>query len=263
MEMNEILFSKNESGIAEITFNRPQAFNALTWNMEKSLTEYIEECSNDDNVRTVIITGAGKHFCAGGDIKAFKKRIDNHEALPDNGIVYVAKAARAIRMCNKPVIAKVNGSAVGAGSAIAFACDFRVLEKKSKLGAGFVNMGFSGDTNGWYNLSRMIGMARTTEFYMLGETISADEAFTLGIANRVAEDGCLDDVTYELAYKLANSPTKAISYQKKMFNIIAYPDMELLEELERNYMPACSMTKDHAEAVNAFLEKREPKFTGK
>lgn len=262
-ETNEILLSVDESGIATIMLNRPESFNALTWDMEKALAEMMTYCSFEDRVRVVIITGSGKHFCAGGDIKAFKRRIDKGEALPDNGIRYVAKAAREIRRCNKPVIAKVNGTASGAGSAIAFACDFRVLEERSRLSAGFTSMAFSGDTNGWYNLSRMIGMGRTTEFYMLAETFTADEALKLGIANRVAKSGELDQVTQELAEKLANSPTLALSYQKKMFNLIAYPDLDLLAELERNYMPACSKSEDHAEAVNAFLEKRKPIFKGK
>ncbi len=257
-----ILFSLDDQGIATVTLNRADALNALTWDMEKELGDVFEYCSYADEVRVVILTGAGKHFCAGGDIKAFKRRIDAGEALPTTGIRYIATAARNIRRCNKPVIAKINGAASGAGSALAFACDFRVGDVKTKIGAGFTSMGFSGDTNGVYTLTRIVGAARATEFYMLAQTLRAKEAFQLGILNRLAEEGQLEETTAALAETLANSPTQALTRQKKMINFTNYPDLELMQELEMNYMPACSRTADHAEAVNAFLEKRSPKFTG-
>lgn len=258
-----ILFSVDEKGIATVTLNRPEALNALTWDMEQELGNVFRYCSDADEVRVVVLTGAGKHFCAGGDIKAFKRRIDAGEALPDTGVRYIATAARNIRRCNKPVIAKINGAASGAGSALAFASDFRVGDGKTKIGAGFTSMGFSGDTNGVYNLTRIVGAARATEFYMLAQTVTGEEAYQMGILNRLAEVGKLDEVAGELASKLANSPTRALAYQKKMINFTNYPDLELMEELEANFMPACSRTADHAEAVNAFLEKRTPKFIGK
>lgn len=258
-----ILFGVDEKGVATVTLNRPEALNALTWDMEKELGDVFNYCSYAEEVRVVVLTGAGKHFCAGGDIKAFKRRIDAGEALPSTGVRYVATAARSIRRCNKPVVAKINGAASGAGSALAFACDFRVGDGKTKIGAGFTSMGFSGDTNGVYNLSRILGVARASEFYMLAETLSGEEAFHLGILNRLAEVGKLEEVTAVLVDKLANSPTQAIAYQKKMINFANYKDLELMQEFEENFMPACSRTADHAEAVNAFLEKRSPKFTGK
>lgn len=258
-----ILFSVDEKGIATVTLNRPEALNALTWDMEKELGDVFDYCSTADEVRVVVLTGAGKHFCAGGDIKAFKRRIDAGERLPETGVRYVARAARAIRYCNKPVIAKINGAATGAGSAFCFACDFRVGDAKTKIGAGFTGMGFSGDTNGVYTLSKIIGVARTTEFYMLAQTFKADEAFELGILNRLAPEGELDAECAKLAEKLANSPTLALNYQKKYINLINYNDMRIQEELEASFMPSCSASADHAEAVNAFLEKRAPKFSGK
>ncbi len=257
-----ILFTVDDKGIATVTLNRAEALNALTWDMEKELGDVFYYCSYADEVRVVILTGAGKHFCAGGDIKTFKRRIDAGETLPKTGVRYIATAARNIRRCNKPVIAKINGAASGAGSALSFACDFRVGETKTKIGAGFTSMGFSGDTNGVYTLSRLIGPARAAEFYMLAQTLKGEEAYKMGILNRLAEEGKLDEETMTLAEKLANSPTQAIAYQKKMINFAFYKDMELMQEFEENFMPACSKTADHAEAVNAFLEKRAPKFTG-
>lgn len=258
-----ILFTVDEQGVAIVTLNRPEALNALTWDMEQELGNVFEYCSFADEVRVVVLTGAGKHFCAGGDIKAFKKRIDAGERLPSTGIRYIATAARNIRKCNKPVIAMINGAASGAGSALAFACDFRVGDMKTKISAGFTSMGFSGDTNGVYTLTRIVSVARAAEFYMLAQTLKAEEAYKLGILSRLAAEGELETETKKLTDKLVNSPTTAISYQKKMINLIQYRDMELMQEFEMNYMPACSATADHAEAVNAFLEKRPPKFTGK
>ena len=259
----DVLFHVDDMGIAHVTLNRESFRNAFTWAMMREVTRIMAYCSEAEEVRTVILTGAGKHFCAGGDIKRFKTLIDAGTGLPDEGIVLTGKMAESVRLCNKPVIAKVNGSAVGAGSALALACDFRVMSVSSKLVGAFVKMGFSGDTCGWYYMSRLIGMAKTNEFYMLGVPMSGEDAFILGVASRYTEDSQLDSVTMDLAVALASSATAAIAYQKKMINLIAYPDLPLLMELERNYMPKCSLTEDHREAVHAFLEKRPPKFTGK
>ncbi len=259
----QLLFSLDERGIATITINRSEAMNALTWEIEEELSTVFRYCSFADEVRAVVLTGAGKHFCAGGDIKKFKERIDAGEALPATGIRYVAEAARNIRRCRKPVIAMINGAASGAGSALTFACDFRVGDPRTKISAGFTSMGFSGDTNGVYTLTRILGAARATEFYMLGETLTGEEAYRIGLLTRLAEEGKLAEETEKLAAKLAASPTRALGYQKRMINQTQYADMELIQEFEESFMPACSLSEDHAEAVNAFLEKRKPRFTGK
>ena len=252
----QLLFSLDERGIATITINRSEAMNALTWEIEEELSTVFRYCSFADEVRAVVLTGAGKHFCAGGDIKKFKE-------LPATGIRYVAEAARNIRRCRKPVIAMINGAASGAGSALTFACDFRVGDPRTKISAGFTSMGFSGDTNGVYTLTRILGAARATEFYMLGETLTGEEAYRIGLLTRLAEEGKLAEETEKLAAKLAASPTRALGYQKRMINQTQYADMELIQEFEESFMPACSLSEDHAEAVNAFLEKRKPRFTGK
>lgn len=262
-QCEEILFSTDARGIATVTLNRAEALNALTWDMQIELTNIFNYCSYAEEVRVVILTGAGKHFCAGGDIKAMKARIDSGESLPTTGLRYLATAARTIRRCSKPVIARINGSAVGAGAAFTFACDFRVGDIKSKLGAGFTGMAYSGDTNGVYTLSRIIGAPRATEFFMLAQTFNAQESFSLGILNRLAEEGKLEEEVEKLAVKLASSPTRALGFQKKMINMACYPDLELMQEMEESYMPICDRSVDHAEAVSAFLEKRSPQFIGK
>lgn len=258
-----ILFSVDTLGIATVTLHRPEQLNALSWDMERELGDIFSYCSHADEVRVVILTGAGKHFCAGGDVKRFKQNVDAGVALAPDGIRYMGSIIREMRSCSKPIIAKVNGAAVGAGAALAFASDFRVLEPRSKLGAGFTSMGLSGDSCGWYTLSRIVSLARAAQFYMLAETLTAEQADRLGIVTRVSEEGKLDEAAMELGQKLANSPTQALAYQKKMFNLIEYSDIERITAMEECFVPACTLTADHAEAVNSFLEKRQPKFIGK
>lgn len=258
-----ILFEKSSDGIASITLNRPLQLNAMTLNMYDQVAQLAQQCSEDPEVRAVVITGSGKHFCAGGDIMRFKQLMDAGQELPQTGVMKTAQMAMAVRRCEKPVIAKVNGAAVGAGCALALACDFRIMAENSRLLSGFAKMGFSGDTLGWYWLSRMVGMAKTTEFYMMGKGFTAKEALELGVCNRVVPADQLDSETEAFAAEFVNLPTKALAYQKQMFNLVAYPDMQTVAAMEREFMPRCSMLEDHFEAVNAFLEKREPKFTGR
>ena len=262
-QSSDVLFCVDESGIALVTLNREEFSNAFTPDMMREVSAIMNYCSTADEVRVVVLTGAGKHFCSGGDVKQFKAQIDAGIPLPEEGVILGGKMAESVRKCDKPVIAKVNGIATGAGGALALACDFRVMTPKSKLIGGFVKMGYCGSSCGWYYMSRLIGLARTNEFYMLGNPMDGTEAFKLGLANRLAEEGTLDQVTQELANTLANSATTAIGYQKRMVNLINYSDLPYLMELERNYMVKCSMTQDHKEAVYAFFEKRAPKFTGK
>lgn len=262
-QTREVLFEKTQDGIACITLNRPDQLNAMTLDMYDQVAALAGQCSEDASVRAVVITGSGKHFCAGGDIMRFKRLMDAGQELPQAGVIKTARMAMAVRRCEKPVIAKVNGSAVGAGCALALACDFRVMDENSRLLSGFTRMGFSGDTLGWYWLSRMVGMAKTAEFYMMGKGFTAREALDLGISSLVAPAGRLDQEAEAFAAKFLELPTRALAYQKQMFNLIAYPDMEAVAAMEREFMPRCSMLKDHEEAVNAFLEKREPRFTGR
>lgn len=257
-----ILFEMDSLGIAAVTLNRPEFLNAFTGEMMKEMADIMDYCSAASDVRAVVVSGVGKHFCAGGDVARFKRILESGTGLPPDNVILAGKMAQSIRRCGKPVIAKVKGAAVGAGSAIAMACDFRVLATKSKLGSGFINVGFSGDTCSWYFWSRLIGMAGAAEFFMMNSFLTAQQAMEKGLVTRVVEEDQLDRAVQELATTLAESATVAIAYQKNMLYLLAYFDMPKLIELEHFYMTKSSLTTDHREAITAFFEKRPPHFIG-
>lgn len=251
-----------ENKIAKITLNRPEFGNAFHFESYGEIGQAFKQASDDISVRAVVITGAGKNFCAGGDLKRFKMLVDTKTYLPKEGVLNAGGMTEAVRDCSKPVIAMLNGTAAGAGSALAMACDFRVATQKSKLATSFINMGFSGDTGLIYFLIASIGMAKTTELLMLSKPLSGQELYDLGLCNRIAGEGKLEEVTGELAAKLANQPTQAIARQKKLMKEFFLRELSYFNAKEALYMYECARTADHAEAVNAFFEKREPQFTG-
>lgn len=258
-----ILMTISDTHVATISINRPDRSNPLDADTLNELIDAFLKCGNDENVRAIILTGEGKNFSAGGNIANFKARIEKGEGIPLDTVRNGSRLIITMRNCPKPIVAKVNGAAAGAGSSLAFASDFRVMSEKSKLAGSFVMMGFPGDTCGWYLMSRLVGMAKTTEFYMLGKRIDGKEAQELGLTTRLCEPDKLDETAMALAAELAALPTKALAYQKRMVTQIQYPDLPVLAELEASYMRDCSYTDDHKEAVNAFLEKRKPVFQGK
>lgn len=264
--MSELVLVKKENGIATLTLNRPELGNAFANESYTQVRLAVEECGRDEAVRVIILTGAGKNFSAGGDIREFKDLIENgvDENIAKRDVVIAGEMSEAVLRCPKPVIAMINGAAAGAGCSLALACDFRVMAPKSRLIMAFINMGFSGDTGGIYYLSRLVGMARTTELMALGTPVDADQALSLGLANRVAEsEESLLETTLALAGQLIRRPGKAIALQKRLYYEFMYRDLRQFNLREADYMYACSQSKDHAEAVNAFLEKRKPVFIGK
>lgn len=258
----EILFEVN-NGIATITFNRPEFANAIGDYTVDETVDALNKCGQDDNIRAVILTGAGKMFSAGGDISKFKRDMDRGEFLTSDYVAHCGRIPMAIRECPKPVIAMINGSAAGGGLAIALACDFRVMTEKSKLVSAYIGLGFCGDMGQIKFFQSFIGVSRTTEILMLSKAINAQEALDLGLCNRVCEVEKLKDTTMELAIALSHQPTQAIAKQKQLFNEFFYGDLEEFILREAKYMEELARTQDHREAVNAFIEKRKPNFIGK
>lgn len=259
---HDILLS-SENKVATISINRPEVSNALAKTTYAEIKNAIDQCQRDDGIGCIVITGKGKNFSAGGDIVRFKELIDKQIYLQEEAIDEAAEMSSAIRLCPKPTIAMINGVATGAGLSIALACDFRTGTAKSKLIMAFIKMGLSGDTGSIFFLNKLLGVARATELILTGKPLSGKDAYTFGLLNRLTEEETLVEETCQLAESLANAPLYAIRRQKELINTFFYQDLPAFTALETEAMAACSRTHDFEEAVNAFLEKRTPHFTGK
>lgn len=251
-----------ENQIGTIIINCPQSANAINPSIYAEIKDAMCGCVINEAVHVVVLTGEGKHFSAGGDIREFKELIESETYIEEKSIQLAGNTAEAIRRCPKPVIAMINGTAAGAGCSLALACDFRVMEPKSKLSMAFIHMGLPGDTGGIYYLYKLLGAAKTEELIMLGQPVEGEESYRLGLATRLAQEGKLWEETMMFAKELAEKPQLAIRRQKEMLLEFFYQDIRGFTELESRYMVECSKSDDFAEAVNAFLEKRKPVFKG-
>ena len=251
-----------ENKIGTITINCPESANAINPSIYAEIKDAVCGCVINDDVNVVVLTGEGKHFSAGGDIREFKELIESETYIEEKSIQLAGNTAEAIRRCPKPVIAMINGAAAGAGCSLALACDFRVMEPSSKMSMAFINMGLPGDTGGIYYMYKLLGPAKTEELIMLGRPVGGEEAYALGLASRLAEKGKLQEETMKLASELAAKPQLAIKRQKEMLLEFFYKDIRNFTEAESKYMVECSQSDDFAEAVDAFLEKRKPVFKG-
>lgn len=261
--MSQCILLEKQDQVATITLNRPESGNAFALESYLEIKQAFEELGRDDDVRVIVVTGAGKHFSAGGDINRFKNNIESGTYIRPENVVHAGAMSDAALRCPKPIVAMINGAAMGAGCSLALACDFRVAAPSSKLGMAFINMGFSGDTGAIYLLSTILGTARTKELMALGKPLSGEEALRYGLVTRLAEEGNLEETTLALVQELLSKPTGAIGCQKRLQYEFFYRDFLQFNLREADYMSQCSRTKDHAEAVYAFLEKRKPQFIGR
>ena len=257
------MYVETKDHIAAVTFNRPEIATALDDDMAAGLVALWPNLSEDSDVRAIVVTGAGKNFCAGGNITMFRERLDRKEYLTYDSVVKGGQIPILMRKCRKPIIAMVNGAAVGAGAAFALGADFRVMTPKSRFGMGFIGMGLCGDSGANYNLIKVVGPAKALELMMLGDIIKGDKAYELGIATVLSEEGKLEEDTYKLAARLAAGPTFAYGCQKELVYKYAYENFAAYIEGEGDTMPACFKSADFDEAVNSFIEKRAPVFSGK
>ncbi|MBM6871385.1 enoyl-CoA hydratase/isomerase family protein [Pseudoflavonifractor phocaeensis] len=249
-----------ENRVATVTINRPEVRNALARETYGEIASAMAELGARKDVGAIVITGAGKHFSAGGDIKRFKELIDTGVYLDPNQILRADAMATAIRECPKPVIAMINGTATGAGLSCALACDFRVVSPSSKLVMAFVNLGLSGDTGSIYNLMRLVGPERAELLMMTGEPCPGEECVRIGLASQLAEEGHLAEAAYALAAKLAAKSTDAHAAQKRILRQFFYDRLEEYYAKEALEIAWCARQPDFAEAVNAFLERRPPVY---
>lgn len=249
-------------GIATLTMNRPEARNALDVPMREELVDALDEIERDPAVRVVILTGAGGHFSAGGDVKTMAAR--RHTAAEGRARVELLNRF-VLRLFNfpKPTIAMVDGFAVGAGCNIALGCDMIVASDRAKFGEVFLRIGLVPDGGGTWLLQRMVGLAKAKEMVLTAEIIDAAEALRIGLVNRVVPAAELESATRALAAKIAIGPPLAATLAKSLLNRAATVDLAAALEGEAFGQSNAITSEDHAEGVRAFLEKRAPKFQGR
>jgi 2-(1,2-epoxy-1,2-dihydrophenyl)acetyl-CoA isomerase len=250
--------TSQDGAVLTITLNRPDVLNAFNAAMHKAFAGALKEAA-DRAVRAVVLTGAGRGFCVGQDLNEFREIAgDIGGRLRENYHPNVL----AIRRLEKPVIAAINGAAAGAGLSIACACDLRVAADSASFVPAFINIGLIPDSGGSYFVARHLGYARAFEWMMSGRKLSAAEAHAWGLVSEVVDDDDLAARTADLAAQLAAMPTRGIGMTKRLFDRAATGTLEEQLELEAQLQSAATETDDFREGVDAFLEKREPRFKG-
>lgn len=258
-----------ERGVLTLTMNRPEARNALTGEMLEALATQLARAEVAADVRCIILTGAGKGFCAGGDVKAMAAE-DNGthpgDAVDDyihcQRLIQRATAGKLFEM-TKPTLAVVNGAAAGAGLALALGCDLRIMAADAILMTAFARVGVSGDFGGTYFMTKLVGAARARELYLLSDRVSADRAYALGLTNWVTSPENLLVEATSIAQRLATGPTIAYRYMKENLNRAMQGNVFDCLDLEATHHVHCMATDDHCNAAIAFTEKREPIFQGR
>lgn len=260
--MSNSILLKIENKIAFVTLNRPEVFNSFNREMALSLQKNLDDCESNPDVRAIVLTGNGKAFCAGQDLKevtspelnpGFKKILEEHY----NPII------TRIRSIKKPIIGAINGVAAGAGANIALACDVVVAHEKVSFIQAFSLIGLIPDSAGTYFLPRLIGFQKAQALAMLGDKISAEDAEKMGMIYKVIPFENFENDVNQLASKLANMPTKALGMIKELFNKSMTNTLEDQLALESKLQIEAAQSEDYAEGVAAFIEKRQPNFKGK
>lgn len=250
-----------EGGVRTIQFNRPEVFNSFNQSMGRAFQAALDEAAADEHVRCVVITGAGKAFCAGQDLK----EVTAPDAPDFTEIVERTynESIRRIRAMEKPVIGAVNGVAAGAGANIALACDLTIAKKSASFIQAFSKIGLIPDSGGTWMLPRLIGMQRAAALTFFGDKLPADQAVAMGLIYNAVPDEEFETAVTELANRLAAMPTRGLGLTKRAFNLGWDNELSAHLTLERDLQMEASQTADYAEGVAAFLEKRKPAFTGK
>jgi len=262
--MSELLESR-DGAVVTLTLNRPESLNALTLDMLDRLMAAMQRLDRDDGVGCVVLTGAGRAFCSGGDVKSMAEGSEAREGFDGRArsLRQRMEVSRMIHQAAKPWIAAVRGPCAGAGLSLALACDLRVASETARFITAFARVGLSGDFGGSYFLSQLVGTGRARELYYTGGELRAEEAHRLGVANRVVADDRLEAETAALAAQLAAGPRLAIEYMKKNMNVAERGDLAAALDAEAIHHARTGQTEDHAKAAKAFAEKRKPVFKGR
>jgi enoyl-CoA hydratase len=257
----EGLLVQKQDKVMTITLNAPESLNSFTGGMHNSMSRIWDDVNDDPEVHVVVLTGAGRAFSAGGNVINMQKKIDD-TASWDAGMPEAKRIVFRILECDKPIIARVNGHAVGLGATVALLCDIIIAADHAKIGDPHVNAGLVAGDGGALIWPQLVGFARAKEYLLTGDLMSAAEAERIGLINHAVPADQLDEKVYSLARRLASGPMKSIRWTKQTINVplrqLAHSMMDLSLSLETQ----SNLSKDHQEAVWAFGEKRKPNFSG-
>jgi len=252
-------------GVGTVTINRPDHLNSLDGPTKDALRDTLAQVAADPAVRAVVLTGSGKGFCVGQDLRELVQQISDGLTAEE---IFATVAKHYTPICTtlatmpKPVIAGVNGVAAGAGASMAFACDFRIGSDAARFNLAFTAIGLSPDTGASWNLPRLVGKAKALELLMMPETVGADQALELGLLTKVVPAAEYEDALRGFAARLAAGPTVAYGAVRRLLDFSATRTLEETLDLEGQLIAKTGGTRDHANAVQSFLAKREPEFTG-
>jgi 2-(1,2-epoxy-1,2-dihydrophenyl)acetyl-CoA isomerase len=258
----EYIESSIEDGVAWVTLNRPDKFNAFAGDMRDELLHALMAIQEQDEARCIVIRGAGRAFCSGGDVASMvelKANGDDFEPIARN----MEKGSQIVRLLHeypRPVIAMVNGVAAGAGMNLALACDLRIGGENARFAASFINVGLHADWGGSYFLPRIVGLSRALELLWSGRTVEAEEAQSLGLLTELVPHAQLLERTKRLAQQMAAAPTTAVHLMKLAVYQSAQFDLDGMMEFELEAQHQCWASPDSAEGLKAFVEKRKPRF---
>ncbi|MEO8285730.1 MAG: enoyl-CoA hydratase-related protein [Chloroflexota bacterium] len=257
----ETILTTQDEGVHTITLNRPDTLNAFNSAMGRELLDALKKAERDPEARCIVLTGAGRAFSSGEDLKARQSEgiTDFGSTLRDRYNPIVLR----IRNMDKPVLGSINGVAAGAGCSLALACDLRIASEKARFLEAFVRIGLVPDSGSSFFLPRLVGLGKALEMAFLGDEVGAEEALRLGMVNRVVPPEELESATRELALRLAKGPTKAIGLAKRAMNRALTMDLEQILEYETHGQEIAGASDDYKEGVAAFTEKRPANFTGK
>ena len=264
MTTEDVLLTADADGVRTVTLNRPKAYNSLNFELKERLLAAVREASADPAVRAVVLSGAGKAFCAGQDLKEHVALLQADDPAPLRTVQdHYNPIVRAIVEMPKPVIAAVNGPAAGAGAALAYAADLRIAAASANFLMAFAGVGLGPDSGASWTLQRLVGYGRAAELMLLAPTVGAAEARSLGLVTEVVPDDDLAARAQALAAKLAAGPTVAYAKIKQVLAVAAEGSLEDALAAEDAAQTALGSTADHREAVEAFVAKRKPKFQGR
>ncbi|MGF1471440.1 MAG: enoyl-CoA hydratase-related protein [Rubrobacteraceae bacterium] len=259
-----VVYEKN-AAVATLALNRPEVLNAFNGQLHRDLHEALDSVAADDEVRCVVLRGEGRGFSAGADLRGEDLRREDGET-PDLGEYLRETYSRTITKITsmeKPVVAALHGPVYGAGMGLALACDLRVAAESAKFSVAFIKIGLMPDAGVSFFLPRIVGLGRAMEMSLLGDVVEAEEAYRIGLVNRVVPDNALLDEAGSLAGHLATMPTRTLGRIKQVLHESFESDLGLALEKEAEGQTFCGSTEDHREGVAAFFEKREPNFNGR